>query len=111
MTLMSQERYDEAGAALSEQIRLYREELERDGAANGDRLTQIGSTWAQMRRLAPSEEARFVEDFYLFYALMAAIDVGRPDEAHRVYLMMSPPLRTTVDNLEARDPGKVWIWK
>lgn len=108
---MSQEKYDEAGAALSEQIRLYREELERDGAANDGRLTQIRIVWAQMQRLAPSEEARFSEDFYLFYALMAAIDVGRPDEARELYLMMSTSLRTTVDDLEARDPGKVRIWE
>ncbi|MBX3210757.1 MAG: hypothetical protein KF850_01855 [Labilithrix sp.] len=107
---MSSNDYEVHGAVFSEHIRLYREDLRASAGSAAARLADAREAWTQVCCTTPSGEPRLSEDFYLFYAFMVAVDVGRSDEAERLYDLMSSEIRERIDLIEDKNPGQAKIW-
>lgn len=113
MSEMTRDDYEAIGGRFSEEVRQYREDLAAgiETAALVGRLEGLRDLWIRLCEATPTDQVRLDSDYYLFYALMAAVDVGQADEAQRVYSLMPVALRQRVDAVEEENPGKDKLWR
>lgn len=98
-----------AEAQFFEQLSRYEEELRKQTSGAQLPLESLRDSW--LRLCALTSEGNFdPSNLYLVHAFGVAVDVGRADEAERIYLLMPLDDRLRIDAIEASNPGTAKIW-